>query len=70
MIFFWGGAYPILPPTTTTPIKNHQKTFLVVQVWRIYLPMEQTQVWSLAWEDPELLRAAKPVEHNYRARAP
>ena len=33
------------------------------------LPMQETGVQSLVWEDPTCLRAAKPVCHNYWACA-
>ena len=32
---------------------------------RIHLPMQETRIWSLAWEDP-----TKPVSHSYWACAP
>ena len=28
------------------------KASLVTQRWRIHLPMQETPVWSLGWEDP------------------
>lgn len=59
------GIFHSPPP----PIKSHQKTSLVVQVWRIYLPMQRTQVWRLV-EDSECCRATKRVQHNYRAHTP
>ena len=42
---------------------------LVAQWLRIRLPMQGTQVWSLAREDPTCLRATKPMRHNYWACA-
>ena len=39
-------------------------TSLVVQWLRIYLPMQETQVQSLIWEDPTCHGATKSV-HNY-----
>ena len=42
---------------------------LVVQWWRIHLPMQKTQVWSLVQEDSTCLGATKPVYHNYWACA-
>jgi len=41
------------------------QTSLVVQVLRIHLLMQETQVRSLAGEDSTCLRATKPVCHNY-----
>ena len=29
------------------------------------LPAQESQVWSLVWEDPTCLRATKPGHHNY-----
>ena len=37
---------------------------------RICLPMQQTRVQSLAWEDPTCHRAAKPVRQRFWALAP
>ena len=42
---------------------------LVVQWLRIRLPMQETRVWALVWEDPTCRRATKPVRHNYWACA-
>ena len=44
-------------------------TSLVAQWLRICLPMQGTQVQSLALEDPTCRRAIKPVRHNYWACA-
>ena len=30
----------------------------------IHLPMQETQVWSLVWEDPTCHGAIKPVPHH------
>ena len=38
---------------------------LVAQWLRIHLPMQETWVRALVWEDPTSHRAAKPVHHNY-----
>ena len=43
---------------------------MVDQWWRICLPMQETRVRSLIWEDPTCLGASKPMSHNYRAWAP
>ena len=45
---------------------NTNRTFLVVQWFRIHLPMQGTQVQSLIREDATCLGASKPVRrHNY-----
>ena len=31
------------------------------------MPMQETRVWPLVWEDPTCHRATKPVHHNYWA---
>ena len=41
-----------------------QRGFLVAQWLRNCLPMQETRVQSLVWEDPTRLRATKPVSHN------
>ena len=33
------------------------------------LPTQESQAWSLVWEDPTCLRATKPGHHNYWACA-
>ena len=38
---------------------------LVAQWLRISLPMQETQVQALVWEDPTCHGATKPVSHNY-----
>ena len=48
---------------------NKTRSSLVTQSWRICLPMQETQVWPLIWEDPTCLGATKPVRHNYWACA-
>ena len=55
-----GNAEPNLLPPRFAEIcpphflfkKCHGRTSLVVQWLRIYLPMQETQVQSLGWEDP------------------
>ena len=42
---------------------------LVAQWWRIHLPMQETQVRSLVWEDPTGSGSIKPVCHNHWACA-
>ena len=46
-------------------VKNLPGTSLVVQWLRILLPIQETQVRSLVWEDPTRRGATKPVRHNY-----
>ena len=41
------------------------RTSLVVQGFRIHLPMQKTQVLSLVQEDPTSLGVTKPMCHNY-----
>ena len=48
-------------------LRMNYRSSLVVPWLRIYLPMQGTQVWSLAWEDPACLRAIKPMGHNWWA---
>ena len=48
-------------------IKRYWRTSLVVQWLRIRLPMQETQVQSLVWEDHTCHGATKPVSHSYRA---
>ena len=38
---------------------------LVAQWLRICLPMQETRVRALVWEDPTCRGATKPVSHNY-----
>ena len=47
--------------------KCHNQTSLVVQWLRICLPMQETWVWSLAWEDSTYHGTTKPVCYNYWA---
>ena len=44
-------------------------TSLVVQWLRVCLPMKETRVRVLIWEDPTCRGATKPVRHNYGACA-
>ena len=45
--------------------KKIKKASLVVQLLRIRVPMQGTQVWALVHEDPPCHGATKPVHHNY-----
>ena len=49
----------------TGDIKINKRASLVAQWLRIRLPMQETQVQALVWEDPTRRGAAKPVRHNY-----
>ena len=53
----------------TTQINiNLKKIFwasLVAQWLRICLPMQETRVRALVWEDPTCRGATGPVSHNY-----
>ena len=44
--------------------------FLVVQWFRIHLPMQRIQAWSLVWRDSTCHGAIKHMHHNYWACAP
>ena len=46
-------------------LTNVEGTSLVVQWLRICLPIQGTQVWSLAQEDLICCRATKPTSHSY-----
>ena len=48
---------------------NCSRASLVAQWERIGLTMQETQVWSLIWEDPTHYRATKLVHHNCLACA-
>ena len=52
-----------------TVVKKLSWASLVAQWSRIYLPMRETQVRSLVWEDPTCCRATKLVGHSYLACA-
>ena len=41
----------------------------LAQWWKIHLPVQETWVWSLVWEDPTCCRATNPMCHNYWADA-
>ena len=60
--------------TQQITLKFSLKTFLlglplVAQWYRICLPVQETQVWSLVREDPACSRATKPVCHHHWACA-
>ena len=55
---------------SSSKFKTEIRTSLVVQWLRIRLPMQETQVQSLAWEFSTRLRAAKPVHHDGWAHLP
>ena len=49
--------------------RDHQQSparaFLVAQQLRICLPMQESWVQSMVWEDPICHGATKPLGHNY-----
>ena len=45
------------------------QTYLVVECIRILLPVQGTQIRSLAWEDSTRCEATKSLHHNYWAHA-
>ena len=47
----------------------HHSGFPVAHRWRIHLPVQETPVQSLVWEDPTCRRATKSVHHNHWAHA-
>ena len=53
--------------TTVDRVRNHVLLGRsLVALWlRIYLPVQETWVRALVWEDPTCRRATKPLHHNY-----
>ena len=49
--------------------KSESRASLVVQWLRICLPMQETRVRALVWEDPTCRGATRPMSHNYWACA-
>ena len=45
--------------------KKWMRASLVAQWLRIRLPMQETRVQALVWEDPTCHGATKPMRHNY-----
>ena len=45
--------------------KQADRASLVAQWLRIHLPMQETRVQALVWEDPTCRGATKPLHHNY-----
>ena len=57
---------PITSNEIETVIKNLPTGVSLVAQWlRVCLPMQETRVRALVWEDPTCLRATRPVSHNY-----
>ena len=50
--------------------RTHIRASLVVQWFRVHLPMQRTRVRPLLWEDSTWDRATKPVCRNYWAHVP
>ena len=46
-------------------VRGIGRTSLVVQWFRIHLPVQETRVQSMLWEDPTINKATKPLHHNY-----
>ena len=53
----------LLPCNFEGNLRPH--TILSAQWLRILLPMQETRVGALVWEDPTHHGATKPVRHNY-----
>ena len=64
--FYSWSALPC--PIQLQPLKREEGASMVAQQKRVCLQMQETQVWSLNWEDPTCCGATKPT-HNYRACA-
>ena len=57
---------PTLIQVYPTCIKNYYSGASLVEQWlRICLPIQETRVRALVWEDPTCRRATGPVSHNY-----
>ena len=60
----WGPTLLLSPPRNGK--KNLRAgTSLVARWLRIRLPVQETRVRALVWEDPTCRGATKPVHHNY-----
>ena len=72
-VFTWNHFSPgadMTQPRLFCFLKNTtNRTSLVAQWIKIYLPTQGTQVWFLVREDSTCCRATKPVGRNYWARA-
>ena len=53
------------PETITTLLISYTQNKPGNPVVKTRLPMQETRVQSLTWEDPTCRRTAKPVCHNY-----
>ena len=58
-------AESMLSETETYTLKNLTRASLVAQWLGICLPMQETRVRALVWEDPTCRGATGPVSHNY-----
>ena len=71
MSFLWSGtciSFSLFSRPVQTLCLELNETFglnLVVQWLIIHLPMQETQVSSLVWEDSTCPGATKPMCHNY-----
>ena len=57
--------YHLTPVRMAIIKKSTNGASLVVQWLRICLPMQETRVRALVWEDPTCRGATRPVSHNY-----
>ena len=65
---FLGGQWWDSAAAGLTPWLKMQQGLLWTQ-WEASLPVQETWVWPLIWVDPTCCKAAKPLNHNYRACA-
>ena len=85
MLYRIGLCTPVDCTPVITPMVRHlilhvatdrRKKLLGLKLWVLgfpwwlsCLPIQETWVWSLIWEDPTCHGAAKPMHHNYWACA-
>ena len=60
-----GGTEGLEEGGTSRRIKTKGRASLVAQWLRVCLPMQETRVRALVWEDPTCRGATGPVSHNY-----
>ena len=65
----WKTLWFLPESSHVVKLKTLLETLLVVQWLRIHLPMQETWVQPLVWEDPMCHGATKLVCHNYWAGA-
>ena len=54
-----------VPRLTIKDQKAGGRASLVAQWLRVRLPMQETRVRALVWEDPTCRGATRPMSHNY-----